>query len=284
MTRKEFAPVFATLEAAFGAQNEARSDVYFEDFQQVEVESFRAAAVYCRRYCKWFPSIAELFDALPGFISVDSAANEAWQRVIRAAESNLYTSYNPATGSVPTGEKLTAEEMAAVGGSRGLIAVRDACGNGDGNKQLGYLKRDFLQGYRERMVNSGLALNPGGESGVVSLPERSERAIPAVSGYRAIESSCAGVAGLESEAVSEKTSDEILSGIAAILKRRIFGRHVDQYFSNYCTCQTSDACLLLQFSDWIAYQGYEKYLAADMDAATFLYFGKPVTVKISVNS
>ena len=148
MNEKEFLVAFATLEAAFGTQNEARRAIYWQDFQDMDtdIESFNSACINCRRSCKRFPAIVELMEALPGHVNEHAAGLEAWFNVVKAALSQRFIVYNSNSGSTPTGEKLTDDEFNAVGGQRGLCQVRDASEN---PQQLGYKKLDFLELYKK---------------------------------------------------------------------------------------------------------------------------------------
>ena len=143
MTFKEFVGVFATLESAFGAQNEARRDIYFEDFQDVDLASFKAAATTCRRSCRFFPSIADLMAELPGMIAPRSAAKLAFQKALEAATEgpSIHDSFQ---GTMPTGQYLDDLTFDAVGSEAGLKRLLEAS---DDVTRLSFAERDVCDRY-----------------------------------------------------------------------------------------------------------------------------------------
>ena len=143
MTRDEFAAVFATLEAAYGAQNEARADIYFDDFQAFDVSTFRTAALTCRRSCRFFPSIAELMAEMPGMVVPKTAAKLAFQKALEAATEgpSIHDSFQ---GTMPTGQFLDDLTFDAVGSEAGLKRLLDCS---DDVTRLSFAERDFCDRY-----------------------------------------------------------------------------------------------------------------------------------------
>ena len=95
--------------------------------------------------CKWFPSVAEIRERLPGLLTEDDHGEAAWARVLRSVGPDGPSSYHPERGSMPTGADLDTATMSAIGGRQGLRRIWDAEGNPDA---VGFMKRDFLAAYK----------------------------------------------------------------------------------------------------------------------------------------
>jgi len=163
MTFKEFLPIFAELEAAFGAQNEVRRDVYFKDFQGVDAATYRQAADVCRRTCRFFPTIAELTASLPGAHTAKESAKLAWLAACDAATDGPFSDYDPVNGTFPTGEDLDDAAFRAVGGVSGLCNLQAIANN---PTALSFAERDFCDRYdavAATMTDATHMLNAGTE-------------------------------------------------------------------------------------------------------------------------
>jgi hypothetical protein len=154
-----FVAIMALMEAAFGAQEDARHELYRQRFKGSDDRDLKAAALRCIDECRAFPTIRDLLDRLPGRLTEGDAAEAAWTRVIASAKDGP-TSYGPATGTRPTGTDLDEAALSAIGGPGGLRRIWEA---EDDAEQMGFIRRDFLDRYRaaHRMAVAGFL--PTGE-------------------------------------------------------------------------------------------------------------------------
>jgi len=141
---KVFISMMARLEAAFGTQDDARHALYLDMMHDVSDPDFVASSERCVRELRTFPTIRDILDRLPGRLSLEQSAEAAWTRVMAAAFHGP-TSYNPHTGSFPTGEGLDADALDAIGGANGLYRLWEA---EDDPQQIGFARRDFIERYR----------------------------------------------------------------------------------------------------------------------------------------
>lgn len=276
MTLEEFAAIYGRLESAFGAQNEARGEIYFEDFQDADARAFEIAAVTCRRSCRFFPSIAELFEAMPGYVSPAMVANDSWDRVIAAACSDIYVEHKPGAGTYPTGERLTPEELRAAGGVGGLMAIRDASFSADAHKQLGFLKREFVQAYKERMTFTGEGARQIG----AGTPERAVLGLPA---GRMDKEARTVAKALPERSISQKSESEIVAGVLDLMKSRVQPIVVDKFLAGLEFRGFNDIGVLFTLPDPIAVEAYHRNLEAPFVQAVADYFGESVCVQVGSN-
>lgn len=146
-TNNDWLMLMGTLEIAFGKQPNGRQEFFIQRLADQPFESVCAAVSKCIDECKFYPTIADILERLPAVPDPKIKALQAWQRVLKAATSEIYVSHNPHTGTTPTGERLDAIELACAGGPNGLARIRDMyCSDGD-LRSLGYEKIDFITQY-----------------------------------------------------------------------------------------------------------------------------------------
>jgi hypothetical protein len=125
---------------------------------------------------------------MPGNVDNDTRSESAWLRVVESA-LNGPEAFNVATGSTPTGEDLTQEELRAIGGSVGLLQIWDAS---DNPERLSFIKRDFVAAYKAILTNRSAGLLPDGRPD----PELVPKMMAVASSIRALQAINAPVAAV----------------------------------------------------------------------------------------
>lgn len=140
-----FLAIWALLEAAFGAQERARYNLYRQRFANNEDEAVKHAAMKCIDECRSFPTVADILARLPGTVSPVMSAEAAWTRVLHAASNDAPWSRTDSAHnipSMPTGQGLDQATLDAIGGPRGLHRLAVIIEQQPG--RLSYERRDFL--------------------------------------------------------------------------------------------------------------------------------------------
>lgn len=156
-----FLAIWALLEAAFGAQERARYNLYRQRFGANEDEAVKHAAMKCIDECRSFPTVADILARLPGTVSPVMSAEAAWTRCLRSIESGPWSDGGGITNSVPTGADLDQTTLDAVGGSRGLYRLSKALEFDPAS--VSYLKTDFGKRYSALTSLDNAGLLPTGE-------------------------------------------------------------------------------------------------------------------------
>lgn len=253
------------LEAAFGTQPEQRHEVYIDALQDYDLAALQCGMKRCLLECKFYPTIADIVERIPGTVSVGAAADDAWRRVIAASCSEIYVKRSPGTGSYPSGEKLTAEELNAAGGLAGLIAIRDASYMADAHKQLGFLKRDFVQGYKERMTFTGAALNPGGDVQILIGGSSNEPLM------------------LTGPVTCDERPDIVLKALVSILKRKFQPVVVEGAMAGIEFWGIQNGRAVFASPDEYGVEKFIRYFEGSLPAALQEYFGQSVEWDICVD-
>lgn len=161
MKYDEFIPLFASLEAVFGDQAEAKALLYFDTFKPHNFEGVKAAIATIVQTGDRFPLPKDILAHLPGAASPKNAAKLAWLAACDAATDGPFSEYDPVEGSFPTGEDLDNATFKAIGGVTGLCNLQRIANN---PTALSFAERDFCDKYEAVAVadfDAGHALNPG---------------------------------------------------------------------------------------------------------------------------
>lgn len=157
-----FLAIWAMLEAAFGAQERARYNLYRQRFDAHEDVAVKNAAMKCVDECRAFPTVADILARLPGTVTSAMSAEAAWSRCLRSIDSGPWSDGGGITHSMPTGTDLDQITLDAIGGPRGLYRLSNAI-EFDPSK-VSYIKTDFSKRYSAITGLGNAGLLPTGET------------------------------------------------------------------------------------------------------------------------
>lgn len=135
MTKQEFANGMAYLATIYGQDmNSERMSAWYSLFETDSYEEFVNAAKKCALTSKFFPSIAELKEAIAEDAVGMLSADQAWDKVLYAVRRYGWCNADEAMKSLPEPVQLTVNHL---GGFARICA----------SEKLEWTRKDFIKAY-----------------------------------------------------------------------------------------------------------------------------------------
>jgi hypothetical protein len=160
---KGFLDAWSVLESAFGVQDIPKMESYRALLRDCSDQDLMVAALRTGREFNPrdekinFPVPYYILSRIPGSLSADTKADNAWNQVKDALN---YTTYDPINGDRPHGRGLSEEALAAIGGLRGLD---DLYRLQDKPAAMSWARKEFIERFKHGRENVNAGLLPTGE-------------------------------------------------------------------------------------------------------------------------
>lgn len=143
LDKSAFLKLVVLLEAVFGPQDKGRQIVYLELLEDYDYNDLKVAFTRCAKELKQYPTIKDILDRLPSFVTDEIIASRVFRQLYNECEYGPYF-YSPVTGTYPRMTRCNPDDIAILEQVGGVDRLKGSIDNHAATERL---NRDFAKAY-----------------------------------------------------------------------------------------------------------------------------------------